>query len=108
MIYVTFYKQAQVYTGFELRGHAGTAPAGKDLVCAFVSSAAYMTANTLTDVLHLPIEPEIDEGFLRVRLSPDAGEAAQALLQGFHLHLRALAKQYPRAIKIIYGGKNNA
>ena len=33
--------------GFEISGHAGGS-AGRDIVCAAVSSAVYMAANTVT------------------------------------------------------------
>ena len=35
------------YQGFTCMGHAGYAKRGKDIVCAAVSSAAIMSANTV-------------------------------------------------------------
>ena len=53
MITVQFYSQAGLLTGFSLDGHAGRGEEGEDLLCASVSSAAYMTANTITDVMRI-------------------------------------------------------
>ena len=36
--------------GFSMEGHAEYGEAGEDIVCAAVSSAAYLVVNTLTDV----------------------------------------------------------
>lgn len=89
--------------GFTVRGHAGSAPAGEDIVCAAVSSAVYMAANTITEVLGL--SPEIIErdGFLSLRLWGAEIQAALQMLQGLQLHLTALSEQYPDFIQVERG-----
>lgn len=62
MITVQFYSQAGLLTGFSLDGHAGRGEEGEDLLCASVSSAAYMTANTITDVMRIQTHVEVDDG----------------------------------------------
>ena len=76
-------------TGFDISGHAMFAESGSDIVCASVSSAAYMAANTVTEIIGAAAEDN---------------EAAFAVLDGLRLHLTELSKQYPKNIKIIYGG----
>ena len=95
-------------TGFTVRGHAGWAQAGKDIVCAAVSSAALMTANTLTEVLKAPCDVSADNGEMRVLLYEPDAPLAQQLLRGFSLHMRAMSREYPDHLKVIYGGKHNA
>ena len=51
MIQVEFSVHDHAPVGFCISGHAGAGSAGRDIVCAAVSSAAYMAANTLTDVV---------------------------------------------------------
>ncbi len=97
MIRVRFRMRQGQLTGFSLSGHADAAPAGEDIVCAAVSSAAYMTANTLTEILRLPAEISVGEGSMEVALTGDA-TAAQAILSGFRLHIQALQDQYPTCI----------
>ncbi len=80
---------------------------GRDVVCAAVSSAAYMAANTLTDVIGVSAEATADEGEMRVMLN-QTNEQTEVVLKGLELHLKELSRQYPQNIKIIYGGVKNA
>lgn len=99
MIEVEFFRSGNLYTGFTSKGHALTAPSGQDILCAFVSSACLMAANTVTDVLHLSAEAEADKGWLRLAVKDDPA-AAQGILKGLLLHLSELQKDYPENIKI--------
>ena len=83
-------------TGFDISGHAMFAENGSDIVCASVSSAAYMAANTVTEIIGAAAEVSF--------LLKEDNEAAFAVLDGLRLHLTELSKQYPKNIKIIYGG----
>lgn len=82
-------------TGFCVRGHASFAESGQDIVCAAVSSAVYMAANTVTEVLGLSPELSERDGRLELSLSESEAPAAQAVLSGLRLHLQALCEQYP-------------
>ena len=84
--------------GFTVEGHAGYADAGEDIVCAAVSSAAYMTANTVTEILGVKAEAKVKDGYLRFAFT-GSSEAA-AIVQGLRLHLTELAAQYPGTIQI--------
>lgn len=86
-----------------MQGHSGSAAAGEDIVCAAVSSAVYMAANTLTDVLMLTPEVEVRDGFLSVRLSSGETETALPVLKGLSLHLRGLQEEYPDYIQFERG-----
>ena len=100
MIRVTFRTRQEQLTGFRITGHAGAGTAGEDIVCAAVSSAAYMTVNTLTDVLDLPAAITVEDGLMDVTVTGDA-TAAQALLSGFRLHMTALQETYPQRVRPI-------
>ncbi len=102
MITARFFYEEDDITGFEVRGHA-TADAGDEtgmIICSAVSSAAYMTANTLTEVVGADAEVEADDGFLRLRLTSRV-EASQAVLEGFWLHMQQLAEEYKGRIKLL-------
>ena len=103
MVKVTILKQEGIIRGFRISGHAGGA-AGKDIVCAAVSSAAYMVANTLTEVMGVDTKPGVDEALMHLALTKEQGVIAQDILKGFELHIRALEKAHPNNIKVIYGG----
>ena len=86
--------------GFRISGHAGAGEAGRDLVCAAVSSAAYLTANTITDVIGVKASVGVKDGFLECRIAPEDAAACASALQGLRLHLSALRNQYPQNIQI--------
>lgn len=99
MIRAVFF-EGESKLGFEISGHAG-GNRGKDIVCASVSSAAYMAANTITDILNISAEIRLnDDGFLSFFISED-NVSAKAIIDGLQLHLTALSKQYPKKIKVI-------
>ena len=101
MIRITFFGSAGVLTGFRVSGHSGYAESGRDIVCAAVSSAAYMTANTVTEILGIDPELTADDGdmLLKVRKKTDADRAAD-ILNGFRLHITELQEQYPDFIHV--------
>ncbi len=89
--------------GFSIDGHAGYGEAGTDIVCAAVSSAAYMTVNTVTDVLRVGAQVLAEnDGCLSLRVTK--GEAVQCrnLFAGFKLHMLGLEEQYPENIRVNY------
>ena len=100
MIRVTFRTRREQTVGFCISGHAGSAPAGEDIVCAAVSSAAYMTANTVTDVLHIPAAVTVEDGRMELTVEGDA-EPCQAVFAGFRLHIKALQEQYPDRVHLM-------
>lgn len=88
--------------GFRITGHAG-GEAGTDIVCAAVSSAAYLTANTITEVLAVtPLSLRADGDGMFLRLEPRDEPVCRALLEGLRLHLQGLEEQYPENIRVSY------
>lgn len=98
----------------EVTGHAGTAPAGADLVCAGVTTLCYALARTIAALEHrgrlmekprLHLEP--GRATLTARSLPEAETyltgAFAVALEGLTL----LAEQYPGAVKMINKGANN-
>jgi uncharacterized protein YsxB (DUF464 family) len=94
-------------TGFEISGHSGFALEGSDIVCAAISSAAIMAANTVTEIIGGKADITENEGYLRFSLIDTDVESVK-VLEGLRLHLMQISEQYPDNIKIIYGGKQNA
>ena len=102
MIRIALFSRDGKLAGFRISGHSGYSESGCDIVCAAVSSAAYMTANTVTDVLGLDPELSIDDGdmLLKLKTMTDADRASD-ILEGFRLHIEGLQGQYPKFINII-------
>ena len=97
MIKVTFFKKGENFTGFELSGHSGYSQEGTDIICSAVSSVAYMTANTVTEVLGVNAAISIDDGYMKF-IPKKTADGVQVLLKGMALHLNALAEQYDKYI----------
>ncbi len=94
-------------TGFSINGHSGYADEGEDIICASVSSAAYMTANTVTEIIKItPDALSENDGFMELRLNGADAEKAKDILSGFLLHMTELEKMYPNFIKIERGANN--
>ena len=101
MIHAEFFRKAGEPAGFRISGHSGASEAGTDIVCAAVSSAAYLVANTITDVMNVQAEVSAAEGLMTFRVPEQHAVACGSLLRGFRLHLLALQQQYPENITLI-------
>lgn len=82
--------------GFRITGHSGFAESGSDIVCSAISSAAYMTANTVTEIIKVSAEIDVNEadGGMLLRVFQKDATACRDVLQGFKLHMLALEEQY--------------
>ena len=100
MIKISFFVVKSIVIGFEISGHSGYKPQGEDIVCAGVSSAAYMACNTITDILLIDATVQIDEGFLSITMTRNDAITAQIILEGLKLHLTELQKDYPKFITL--------
>lgn len=89
-------------SGFELKGHSSfdcDDVIGKT-VCAAVSSAAIMAANTVEEVLKCSCKSEMRDGYLDFTVVRPT-DAARAVLKGFELHINGLCEQYGDRIRVI-------
>ena len=83
--------------GFVILGHAGGV-SGTDTVCAAVSSAAYMAANTVTEILGVDANAEVRDGYMH--FSFRGSTAAADVIRGLRLHLEQIAADYPAKVKV--------
>ena len=101
MTSVKFLSKNESLYGFEIKGHSSSDCddfEGK-IVCSAVSSAAYMAANTITEIIGDVCDITVDDALMRVKvISPN--EKTIAVLKGLKLHLTELSKQYSKRIKI--------
>ena len=100
MIRATFLTTAGQLCGFTVQGHAGQAEYGRDIVCAAVSSAVYLTANTLTEVCGVSADIQESDGRMAVRINSEELSLAQITLRGLQIHLEGLSAQYPQFIHL--------
>lgn len=99
MIRAVFYKSKEIYSGFEISGHAGYAEKGSDIVCASVSSAVQFAINLLAEFGCKPLAEAQDNGTVRC----EAGlceENASRIINQLMLHLKSILEEFPQTIKI--------
>ena len=105
MTSVKFLADKDLY-GFEISGHSsidGDDEIGK-IVCSAISSAAYMAANTITEIIGDKADIEIDDAVMRVKVKNPSRDTV-VVLEGLKLHLTELSDQYSNNIKIFGGAK---
>ena len=89
--------------GFSVSGHAGAGAFGRDIVCAAVSSAVMLTANTITDYLFCKADVKDQNGKIMLVLKdPDSAMAiaAKQVIASFHNHMHLLAKDSKGKINV--------
>ena len=102
-----FYYRNGTVSGFKLCGHTDDeGDADARIVCAAISSAAYMAVNTVTDIIGVDADIEVNDCFMQIDVKDT--ERARAILDGFKLHMDGLAEQYPNFIQILTEVQHNA
>ncbi len=84
---------------YTIKGHAGFAPSGRDIVCAGVSLFATGCTNALETVAKIRTDVHAKDGDLSVKLLEDSPEA-QVIVKVLRQGLDDIREQYPRYISI--------
>ena len=106
MTKIKFFKNNDIFTGFEISGHSGYAEEGKDIVCASISSISQSCALGLKKVLNINIEMKINEnrGYLKIELpnnlNKDLIDKSQILLNTMYLSIEDLLSGYSKYISM--------
>ncbi len=103
MTNVKFFLSDGTVEGFEISGHSGAGEEGTDIVCSAVSSAAYLVANTVLEVLGIEADAVVRDGYMKFVIPKANLSETKALTDGLVLHLTELSRQYPQHIKIERG-----
>lgn len=92
-------------SAFEVTGHAGHAPKGRDVVCAAVSVLAQTAALGLEGRLGIAAVVAADAGRFSCLLPPDlpiqACSRAQDILETMCMGLAAIEREYPRHVLVM-------
>ena len=102
MTKVKFYADKIGLIGFEISGHSSfdCDDINGKIVCSAVSSAAYMAANTIEEIIGDKCEAIVDYALMSVKvLNPS--DTSRKVLKGLKLHLTELSKQYSDRIVIM-------
>ena len=99
MVCVTLFAREGLLCGFRISGHAG-GQAGTDIVCAAISSAALLAANTVTEVCGCHAVTRMRDGYLLLSVVSGDCHRAEEILEGLRLHLEQLRRQYPHRLHL--------
>lgn len=105
MITVTVHKNEQGHIcSFVVKGHSGLRPRGEDIVCAGVSVLVQTAAYSLRELLHLPVDITVRDGYLSCvlprEMSSEVRQKADLLLDSMLLGLKATKSSHPQYIRI--------
>ncbi len=101
MTNIKFYFDNEILTGYRIKGHSTSSAydeTGK-VVCSAISSAAFMAANTITEVIGAKALINVNDGEMELKVTSNLEECTTVLM-GFMLHMQQLSKQYSGYIKI--------
>lgn len=97
MIRAGFFRSGEMLTGFEIKGHAGFAENGSDVVCAAVSSAVQLIINLLDE---LGFDPDTEVGDNVIRCITEGGDIPSRMIDQLRLHFGSILEEFPDTIKI--------
>ena len=101
MIEVEFYEERDGrISAFSVHGHSGTAPKGRDIVCAGVSALAQTALLGLGRHLHRDVDYHIEpSGDLRLKLREKPDDFTEAILRTTRMGIEEIEKLYPDAVR---------
>ena len=102
MTSVNFLADESKLYGFEISGHSSVDcdDINGKIVCSAVSSAAYMAANTVDEIIGDKCEAIVDDALMNFEVT-NPSDASRIVLEGLKLHLTELSKQYSDRIVIM-------
>jgi uncharacterized protein YsxB (DUF464 family) len=97
---IAYERRRGAITGFRVRGHAGFAAAGQDIVCAAASALVLSAVHGLRQ--YCAVRPKISDTASQFQMSlPNGGNPeAQAVLETTVSGLQAIAAAYPGYMRI--------
>lgn len=88
---------------FAIKGHAGFAESGEDIVCSAISVLSQSILIGIEEVLNIKADYEIQDGFLNLDLSKNNKEdieKCQVLLKTMEKSLESIKVAYGKYIKL--------
>lgn len=99
-----FYNTNEMY--IRVRGHAGAAPAGEDLICAGISALTQALLNQLREEeeqKHIQLDWVMFPGIIEIKVKPDTEHYRRAVRDYFKviiMGLKAIQEQKPGYIEL--------
>lgn len=100
MVTVKVCTKADNITSIEVSGHAASAEAGEDLVCAGVSSISVGALNALDELCTNKCLLEMKEAHIYIEVKTD-DETVQTILHTLYIQLKTMNMSYKEYIEIM-------
>mgnify|MGYP005756881029 FL=1 len=101
MIDVFIRRSGGHYSQFYVRGHAGYAEYGKDIVCAAVSALTITLENALSELSDVPI---MEKTYVREKNTiifiPTPSDKTDLLIEMYKLGIESAQESYPDYVKL--------
>lgn len=99
---------AEIYTqsdggkivGFDINGHANTAPRGFDIYCAGVSSLSQSAFLCIQKHLKRDFEGDAAGGHLKLKLKSQPDDLTEAVFQTMLIGIKEIANIAPKIVKV--------
>lgn len=85
--------------GILIKGHAGYAPAGYDIVCAGVTALTQGLVNSMEGLTDERIETNIEGGMVSIKYG-DLSERGKLLIDSFFIGICMIADEFPDYVQI--------
>ncbi|MBP5426622.1 MAG: ribosomal-processing cysteine protease Prp [Clostridiales bacterium] len=90
--------------GFEISGHSGYAPMGKDIVCAAVSALAYTAVGAIEDMCDKPLW-ESSDGYMKCIITDDIvnknKDIAKTILDTIVIGFKQIELSYGKYVRVV-------
>ena len=85
--------------GITIKGHAGYAPKGFDIVCESVGTLAQVMVTSIEELTEDKIEYEFQPGWGEIKYR-NLSERGKLLIDSFFIGAEMIANAYPRHVKL--------
>ena len=101
MIDIFIRKSGDHYTEFQVRGHAGYAERGKDIVCASVSALTIALENSLGALSDVPIltKQYVNEEIPHIYI-PVPSDKTDVMIESYRIGIEGVQEAYPDYVKL--------
>lgn len=86
--------------GITVKGHAGYAPHGQDIVCAAVSTLVQNMVISIAELTTDEIQYDMQPGLVEIRYG-NLSANAQLLVDSFFIGIRLISGEYPSNVQIV-------
>ena len=102
MIVAEIFTQAEggKIVGFDINGHANTAPRGFDIYCAGVSSLSQSAFLCIQKHLKREFEGSAAGGHLKIKLKTPPDDLTEAVFQTMLIGIKEIANIAPKIVKV--------